>query len=191
MNSEQDNPDTAALTDDAPSKSQRKRDALKAVELAKALLAMPMRRRATFELPDEIDEALRLADDIRSNGAKKRQLHYVGKLLRGHSDYERIWLMHEAPASAGAVQDTNNARQQDEKMRERLLLDLSGTMDDLRTQYPQANLQLIRQLVSRIHKATSDNQKNSADNEAESAVRERNISKLRQSLLEALSAGRP
>lgn len=191
MNSEQDNPDIAALPDDAPSKSQRKRDALKAVELAKALLAMPARRRATFELPDEIDEALRLADDIRSNGAKKRQLHYVGKLLRGHSDYERIWQMHEAPAPARAAPHADNTGQQDEKMRERLLRDLSGTMDDLRTQYPQANLQLIRQLVSRIHKATSDGQIRSADNEAESAASERKISKLRQSLLEALSAGRP
>ena len=187
MNSEQENPDTASLPDDAPSKSQRKRDALKAVELAKALQAMPSRTRAKFELPDEIAEALRLADDIRSNGAKKRQLHYVGKLLRGHSDYERLLQLHEAPPPTRAS-DTDNSGKPDEEMRDRLLMDLSGTMDDLRSLYPLANLQLIRQLVSRIHKATPDTA--SSDNEAESAASSRAVKKLKQSLLEALAAGR-
>ena len=160
-----DLPEPADQLDDIPSKSQRKRDALRSVDLAKALLEMPSSKRAKFNLATDISDALKLGAEIRSHGAKKRQLHYIGKLLRNSADYELYLRRHENPyleqsaelASAlvpepeTATEDKASPESQDESMRNRLLEDLAGSMNDLRDQYPNANIQLIRQLVSRIN----------------------------------------
>ena len=162
--------------DDLPSKSQRKRDALRAVELAKSLLALPQRKRDRFELSTEIADALNLGDTIRSNGARKRQLHYIGKLLRNSADYETYWQKQENSETKAVIDQGSESRElsADKQIRDRLLQDLAGTMNDLRTQYPNANTQLIRQLVNRFSKATEPDTQ----------------TKLLQSLATALAEGR-
>jgi len=166
-----------------PSKSQRKRDALRTIELAKALIDLPVSRRNRLALPQEIDEALRVADNIRSNGARKRQLQFIGKLLRSGPDYEAIRQsfenqgMPELPA-AGAKKESKS---QDLQMRERLLADLSGTMSELQTAYPNANIQLIRQLVTRVNKSSTKISADDCDDARNKSL---------QAISEALAAGR-
>jgi len=144
---------------DLPSKSQLKREALKATELAKALLQLPHGKRSRLGLSSEIIDALVLADSIRSNSAKKRQLQYIGKLLRTNSDYDSYWQKYENPQLVESATDDSRRQPEllvDQQMRDRLLEDLAAAMDDLREQYPNANTQLIRQLVNRIHKSGVD-----------------------------------
>ena len=151
-----DIPEPADEPGDSPSKSQRKRDANRALELAKALMLLPQRKRDRYELSADIVDALNFGDSIRSNGAKKRQLHYIGKLLRKSDNYETYWQIHESPHATASTPDQTDDVQEaaaDNKIRDRLLQDLAGTMGDLRSQYPNANTQLIRQLVNRIHQS--------------------------------------
>lgn len=151
-----DIPEPTEEQSDSPSKSQRKRDANRALELAKALMLLPQRKRDRYELSAEITDALHLGDSIRSNGAKKRQLHYIGKLLRKSNDYENYWQIHESPlktASHPNQVDEIPVLSADKKIRDRLLMDLAGTIGELRKQYPNANTQLIRQLVNRINQS--------------------------------------
>ncbi len=176
-----DSSDSEDTSDNEPSKSQRKRDALKAVELAKALLQLSPGKRDRFGLTSEITDALKLADEIRSNGAKKRQLHYIGKLLRGSADYDAYWEKHEHPQNLPAPRSETPDVSEHLQMRDRLLEDLAGTMTDLRSQYPTANTQLIRQLVNRIHKSTTNNASETDSNHA----------KLLQALTTALVDGKP
>jgi len=170
-------------TEDEPSKSQRKRDALQAVELAKLLLQLSPAKRARLQLAVEITDALTLADGIRSNGARKRQLQYIGKLLRGSADYESYWRRYENPQLLDET--TNTAESQspepsaDLQMLDRLLEDLAATMDELRVQYPNANVQHIRQLVSRINKLNN-----------QAAIDPKEQRKLMKSLATALREGR-
>jgi len=182
---ENDSPSDANDQDDKlPSKSQLKRDALQAFELAKALLQLSHSKRDRLQLTTEITDALVLADGIRSNGARKRQLQYIGKLLRGSADYESYRLRFEnpkltaAPSSATDAPSAELAR--DMHMRDRLLDDLPATMDDLRSQYPNANIQLIRQLVNRITKSGDQTSSDSSEPQM----------KLLQSLGTALQEGR-
>ena len=71
------------------SKSQRKREATAAQELGKNLLELSIDDLATIELPDTLSHALAEARRIKKNSALKRQLQYIGKLMR-HLDIEPI-----------------------------------------------------------------------------------------------------
>jgi ribosome-associated protein len=186
-------PESEDQQDELPSKSQRKRDALRSVDLAKVLLEMPESKRARFNLSTEITDALKLGSEIRSHGAKKRQLHYIGKLLRNSADYEHYLQWHEnphpqqlsePPVTTGETK-LKDGESQDNTMRNRLLEDLAGSMNDLRDQYPNANVQLIRQLVSRINKLSKTENDHPADDNSE---KQRN--KLVNKLTTAIAQGR-
>jgi ribosome-associated protein len=65
-----------------PSKSQRKRDMTALQDLGAELVALapePLRR---LELPDELRQAIEAARRITAHEGRRRQLQYVGKLMR-------------------------------------------------------------------------------------------------------------
>lgn len=182
-----DLPQTDDQLNELPSKSQRKRDALLSVDLAKALQELPHSKRGRFNLTTEISDALKLGDEIRSNGARKRQLHYIGKLLRNSADYDSYLQKHEDPQlkQATPIAEEDPRQAQDRTMHARLLDDLAGAMTDLRSQYPNANVQLIRQLVNRINKSES-----AADSERHGDDKDSQLTKLQQRLGSAIAEGR-
>jgi ribosome-associated protein len=69
-----------------PSKSQRKRDLDELRQLGHALLGFSDDALRQLQLPETLLEALRAAQKIRAHGALKRQLQYIGKLLREVDD---------------------------------------------------------------------------------------------------------
>ena len=75
--------------DELISKSQRKRDAEAAQQLGKDLLTLAPDALQSIELPENLVKALDEARRIRKHGALKRQLQYIGKLMR-HIDLEPI-----------------------------------------------------------------------------------------------------
>ncbi|MGD2074290.1 MAG: ribosome biogenesis factor YjgA [Gammaproteobacteria bacterium] len=68
--------------DHPPSKSQRKRDAQALQQLGTELLSIPASDWHLLGLPDRLISALEEAGRIRARGARKRQLQYIGKLMR-------------------------------------------------------------------------------------------------------------
>ena len=66
----------------APSKSQRKREALALQELGGQLLALPLARLQQLDLPEALIEAISAAHSMHKHGARKRQMQYIGKLMR-------------------------------------------------------------------------------------------------------------
>lgn len=78
-------PDTAADTDngyDRPSKSQVKRDMRALLDLGKALVELPVDKLKQLPLEEKLFEAIKLAQRINAREGKRRQIHYVGKLMR-------------------------------------------------------------------------------------------------------------
>jgi len=65
-----------------PSKSQRKRDLDELKLLGHELLTFSDAALRQLLLPETLLEALRTAQKIKAHGALKRQLQYIGKLLR-------------------------------------------------------------------------------------------------------------
>lgn len=65
-----------------PSKSRLKRDAHALQKLGTDLLDIPESEWASLGLAEDLVSALREAKHLHSHGARKRQLQYIGKLMR-------------------------------------------------------------------------------------------------------------
>jgi ribosome-associated protein len=65
-----------------PSKSRMKRDALSAQELGEELVNLAEDKLAKVPLPEDLLEAIALCRRIAKHGARKRQLQYIGSLMR-------------------------------------------------------------------------------------------------------------
>jgi ribosome-associated protein len=84
---------TAARAPDAPfdaegraSKTQRKRDAADRQALGEAVAALPDSRLAALPLPEALRGAIDEYRRTRSHEGRRRQLQYIGKLMRGADD---------------------------------------------------------------------------------------------------------
>jgi ribosome-associated protein len=65
-----------------PSKSQRKRDATALQDLGEQLARLTPAQLSRIPLPDDLLAAVRMAQGITQRGGRKRQLQYIGKLMR-------------------------------------------------------------------------------------------------------------
>ncbi len=73
-----------------PSKSQRKRDATALQDLGEQLVELTPVQLERIPLPDDVLAAVRTARTISQRGGRKRQLQYIGKLMRQIDDPEAI-----------------------------------------------------------------------------------------------------
>lgn len=145
------NPDTPSNDDEIISKSQRKRDAEAAQQLGKDLLNLSVDDLSTIELPESLSKALDDARRIKKNSALKRQLQYIGKLMR-HIEIEPI---HEQ-----YLKLTNHYGQDVKKFhkleewRDRLLSEGDKALEDLINEAPDTDRQHLRQLIRQSAKET-------------------------------------
>lgn len=65
-----------------PSKSQRKREATALQALGEQLVKLTAAQLNRIALPDDLLAAVRQAQSITQRGGRKRQLQYIGKLMR-------------------------------------------------------------------------------------------------------------
>jgi len=137
--------------DDLISKSQRKREATAAQDLGKDLLSLSVEAMKTIELPESLRQALDDARRIKKNSALKRQLQYIGKLMR-RIDVE--------PIREQYLQLTNHYRKDVknfhhlEKWRDRLLAEGDKALEELINEAPNTDRQHLRQLIRQAAKET-------------------------------------
>ena len=103
-----------------PSKSQRKRDMQALQDMGAELVELSPERLARIDMPDALRGAIREAQRLTRHEARRRQLQYIGRLMRD-ADPAPI---REALDAVKGVSAIENARQHRlEKLRERLLED--------------------------------------------------------------------
>ncbi len=71
------------------SRTRRKNEDRALQRLGEQLVALPFGQLETMGLPDELLTAIECARKIRSHGARRRQIQYIGALMR-HIDPEPI-----------------------------------------------------------------------------------------------------
>ncbi len=133
------------------SKSQRKRDANDVQELGKNLLSLSVDAVKTIELPENLVKALDDARRIKSNSALKRQLQYIGKLMR-HIDIEPIREQYLKLVNHYG-QDVKEFHKLEE-WRDRLLAEGDKALEDLINEAPNTDRQHLRQLIRQSAKET-------------------------------------
>jgi ribosome-associated protein len=70
------------MDDDRKSRTQKKIEARALQELGEQLVALPSEQLAGIDIDDDLREAVMAASKIKSHGARRRQLQYIGTLMR-------------------------------------------------------------------------------------------------------------
>jgi ribosome-associated protein len=131
------------------SKSQLKREAHALQDLGAELTRLPEEKLLQLELPDRLLEAVMLARKITKRGGLKRQMQFIGKLMR-QIDAEPIQQKLEQLYQA---QQANNAQfHQLERWRDRLVAEGDDALTDVLTALPHADRQHLRQLIRKAQK---------------------------------------
>lgn len=126
-----------------PSKSQRKRDMSALQELGQALLELPAARLAKVDMPEALRLALADAQRITKHEAKRRQLQYIGKLMRA-VDPAPLQTAVDAAEGHSAAENAHFHRL--ERLRAMLLEDETTALSEIAAAHPGADLQQLRQL---------------------------------------------
>ncbi len=126
------------------SKSERKRESQAAQDLGEKLVQLPASQLKQIPMPDELRDAIALARRITQRGGHRRQLQYIGKLMRGlDTDPIRTALDRLENRDAEAVAQLHRA----ERWRDRLLAEGDAALEELVNGFPAVDRQHIRQLI--------------------------------------------
>ena len=147
MISQPDEQQDAADAEDLPPSKTRRKHAMHALQdLGEALVALDARRLQKLDLPERLVDAIVQARGIRAHEGRRRQIQYIGKLMR---------TIDPEPVQA-ALEDWAKGPKEDnarfaalERWRDRLLAEPAALNEFVGT-YPQADR---RHLESLIHDA--------------------------------------
>lgn len=126
-----------------PSKTQRKREMMDRQSLGEALAVLPPACIARIDLPENLRDAIYAAKNMtKHNEARRRQMQYIGRLMRGIDPQPlRIALAEARGESDQAIASLHRL----EKWREALLVD-EKLLYEIARNYPAADLQQLRSL---------------------------------------------
>ena len=134
--------------DEPLSKSQRKRDARSLQALAEELVRLSPSELEGVPLTPELGDAVVAGREL-SRGAYRRQIRYIGRLLRD-ADSEPVRRAVDHLKSASHADKARLKRL--ERWRERLLAEGDTAVAELLDEYPQADAQQLRQLLRNAHR---------------------------------------
>jgi len=139
---------------DNASKSAKKREATELEELGKRLLELSPDQLKPVEMARELQEALHLYKTLKNHGARRRQIQYIGVLMR-KIDPEPIRQMLEKLDKG----QKHKARefQQIEMLRDSLVEGDDTVFDDIVSRFPEADILKLRQIVRSARKERKDN----------------------------------
>jgi len=137
-----------------PSKSARKREMHGLQKMGETLLKLPASTLASLPLSDRLREALALAGALKPGEGRRRQLQFIGKLMRT----EETGLI--AAALAQSEASDRRFRQHFhrlEQLRDRLLDAGDLELDQLMRDHPELDAQRLRQLIRMSRRETEHN----------------------------------
>ena len=126
-----------------PSKSRRKRDMIELQSLGEALVGLPEDQLRRIDLPDVLREAVVEARRIHAFGALRRQLQFVGKVMR---DIDPAPIRLQLDALRGVSAKHIAWMHTLERWRVRLLADDAATGEWIAS-YPATDTQRLRTLI--------------------------------------------
>ena len=150
------------------SRSQRKRDVEELQKLGAALVDLAPALLEAITLPEELAAAVREAQRIRSHEARRRQLQYIGKLMRS-VDPEPVRAALAAIAGQSAAARARHRRLEDWRAR---LIDDDGALTEFAAAHPGADLQALRALIRNARKEIAENRPPRAQRELFRVLRE-------------------
>jgi ribosome-associated protein len=136
------------MQDDAPSKTQRKQEMHALQALGQRLIALNAAQLAAIALPEQLREAIAEAQRIRSREAHRRQLQYIGRLMR---EVDPAPIRAQLEVWDGRSREATAALHRAERWRERLLGD-DAAFTEFAREHPRIDLQQLRACVREARK---------------------------------------
>lgn len=144
------------MTDEIESKSQKKRMMTALQKLGEALVDLPSAQLARIPLEPNLLAEIRMAQSLKSHGAIRRQLQYIGKLMRD-VDPEPIQIALEKTQLKSKQSKAHFHRA--ERWRDQLVAEGDATLEKLVAQFPKTDHQYLRQLVRKAQASAADDKK--------------------------------
>jgi ribosome-associated protein len=136
------------MVDEIVSKTKRKQEMTALQKLGAKLVELPESQLAEMPMDEKLREAVLAARRIKSHEGKRRQMQYIGKLMR-NVDPEPLRERLDAIDGHSARAAAQHRRL--EGWRERLLAD-DGALTAFAAEYPDADIQAIRTLIRNTRK---------------------------------------
>lgn len=134
--------DKTYASDGRPSKSSLKRAMHDLQALGAELVALSTDQLKKIDMPDDLREAVRDAQRFTQHGAHRRQLQFIGKLMRNIDPEPLREALDELKGLSAAAIARAHAL---ERLRTRFLED-EAVIAEIAAEYPAADLQRLRQL---------------------------------------------
>jgi ribosome-associated protein len=153
---------------DFVSRSRRKREVEELQKLGAALVDLAPAQLDAIELPEALAAAVREAQRMRSHEARRRQLQYIGKLMRS-VDPEPVRAALSALAGQSATARARHRRLEDWRAR---LIDDDEALTEYAAGHPGADLQALRTLIRNARREILENRPPRAQREMFRLIRE-------------------
>ncbi len=147
------------------SKSQRKRHMLALQKMGETLVNLPAVELAKIPLDSSLAAAVAEARTVTSHEAKRRQLQYIGRLMR---DIDPAPIQEALDKLQRKTQQSKAKFHLTERWRDRLIAEGDAALQEFLQQFNHADSQRLRQLIRKSQK----NKKSGADTELFRYLRE-------------------
>lgn len=131
-----------------PSKTKIKKQMHELQNLGEELLGLGREQLAQLDIPESLRDAIKEMHRIKKFGAQRRQMQYIGKLMR---DVDPEPIVAKLNTWKGTSQQHIGYMHQLERWRDRLL-ENDATLTELLNAYPETDVQRLRTLIRNTHK---------------------------------------
>ena len=136
------------MPDDFVRKTRRKREMQDLKAVGAALVELAVSQIESMSLAEDLREAVLEAKRIRSHEARRRQLQYIGRLMR---DIDPEPIRARLAELAGHSAQASARQRRLEQWRERLIAD-DAALTQFAAEHPGADLQTLRSLIRNTRK---------------------------------------
>jgi ribosome-associated protein len=126
-----------------PSKTRRKKDMHALQSLGESLVELSAQQLAQVEMPEELRDAVLEARRISGHEARRRQLQFIGRLMR---DVDPAPIRAKLDEWRGQSREATAHLHAVERWRDRLIAD-DGALTDFAREHPGADLQALRTAI--------------------------------------------
>lgn len=141
---------------DRPSKSELKRQMNDLQKLGEQLVDEPRDRVKRVPMPEELRDAILMCQSITDHGGRRRQLQFVGKMMRKLDEEEVAVIQRTIESWKGMSKAETAALHALERRRDKLLAD-DKALTQLLEEHPDLDVQHLRTLIRNARKEQAEN----------------------------------
>jgi ribosome-associated protein len=155
--------------EDLISKYQLKRDSQALQDMGGQLVEMPEGQLTKFNLPENLKDAIYEARRLKNREGKRRQLQYIGKLMR---TADISFIQETLDRMDHQSQTYRQHFQQLENWRDRIISEGTTAIEALIEKYPQADRQQLRNLQRQASRELAEKKSTTASRKIFAYLRE-------------------